>query len=175
MASFCSVLSKPSSEESEEGDPKADFLEGLSPLTAGRTSCSCQAEGVHVAAPRLCPGCLKAWWPGSKRDSQLGKGSLGWRCCDPASGVRSLPLRMWLSGRAFVSSAENCLLVEEITKLLRDSRGAERLCTTTTHHPTTTTPTPTHTHGMSAKVTQEEEGVRLEMVLGKQITTPIST
>lgn len=71
------VLLELSWKDSEEGDSEADFLKGLSPLTTGNISYSCQAQGVHVATPRFCLGCLKPGGQVPNKTALLRKGSLG--------------------------------------------------------------------------------------------------
>lgn len=71
------MLSKLSWEDSEVGDPKTDFLKGLFPLTAGSMSCSCQAQGVHVATPQFCLGCLKPGGRVPNMTALLRKDNLG--------------------------------------------------------------------------------------------------
>lgn len=70
---FLLCWSKLSLEETEEGDPKADFLEDLSPLR-WRDFTQLSGKGMHMAAPRFRPGYPKACWPGSKHDSLTEKG-----------------------------------------------------------------------------------------------------
>lgn len=86
------------------------------------------------------------------RTNQLRQGNLG--CI---TVTQPFTPRTQLSGRMFVSNAENGPLGEENTSFSK-VEGAE---------------TDAAPHSLSAKVTQEEDTLRLEvLVLGRQITIP---